>query len=145
MSVCEKGARPPSVENGARRPRKIAKNIQIFTKWSSVGAFGTSPIPKCTVFKTLRCRYRDIAPKPLKLGFKSDFVDHFSRIFSKNLALWIQNRHGHIFGDVYFVRFLRIQLYKITRKLLQNVFCRDSCIFSLWTKSFRGNQNLDPI
>ena len=48
-------------------------------------------------------------------------------------VLWrIQNRHCHLwwsYGDVYFVRFLRIQLYKITRKLLQNVFCIDSAHF----------------
>ena len=40
-----------------------------------------------------------------------------------------------LYGRVDFVRFLRIQHYKISRKLLQNVFCIDSAhFFSLWTK-----------
>ena len=46
------------------------------------------------------------------------------------------------FGDVYFVRFLRIQLYKITRKLLQNVFCRDSCTFFAMDKKFPRRSKL---
>ena len=45
-------------------------------------------------------------------------------------------------GDVYFVRFLRIQLYKITRKLLQNVFCRDSCTFFAMDKKFPWRSKL---
>ena len=46
------------------------------------------------------------------------------------------------YGDVYFVRFLRIQLYKITRKLLQNVFCRDSCTFFAMDKKFPWRSKL---
>merc|ERR1711953_959214 len=45
-------------------------------------------------------------------------------------------------GGVYFVRFLRIQLYKITRKLLQNVFCRDSCTFFAMDKKFPWRSKL---
>ena len=47
-----------------------------------------------------------------------------------------------LYGDVYFVRFLRIQLYKITRKLLQNVFCRDSCTFFAMDKKFPWRSKL---
>ena len=46
------------------------------------------------------------------------------------------------YGDVYIVRFLRIQLYKITRKLLQNVFCRDSCTFFAMDKKFPWRSKL---
>ena len=45
-------------------------------------------------------------------------------------------------GDVYFVRFLRIQLYKITRKLLQNAFCGDSCTFFDMGKKFPWRSKL---
>ena len=50
VSFCYRKARNDQ-KNGARRPRKIPKNIKIFTKRSSVGALGTSLIPKCTVLK----------------------------------------------------------------------------------------------
>ena len=56
---------------------KFQKTPKIFIKRSSVGHFGTSPTPKCTVFKALFENDRDIAPKPLKWRFKNDFADHF--------------------------------------------------------------------
>ena len=45
---------------------KIKKNVKIGLKRVAVGAFWTSPIPKCTEKQDLQPRYRDIAPKPLK-------------------------------------------------------------------------------
>ena len=51
---------------GTIGPLLMVNNTQIYIKRSSVGHFGTSPIPKCTVFKALHARDRDIAPKPLK-------------------------------------------------------------------------------
>ena len=45
---------------------QMVKNTKIFTKWSSIQHFEMSPIPKCTVFKTLHESDRVIAPKPLK-------------------------------------------------------------------------------
>ena len=49
---------PPTEEN--------SKKNQIGLKRLAVGAFWTSPIPKCTEKQDLQPRYRDIAPKPLK-------------------------------------------------------------------------------
>ena len=45
---------------------QMVKNTKIFTKWSSIQHFEMSPIPKCTVFKTLHESDRVIASKPLK-------------------------------------------------------------------------------
>ena len=45
---------------------QMVKNTKTFTKWSSIQHFEMSPIPKCTVFKTLHESDRVIAPKPLK-------------------------------------------------------------------------------
>ena len=45
---------------------QMVKNTKIFTKWSSIQHFEMSPIPKCTVFKTLHESDRVIAPNPLK-------------------------------------------------------------------------------
>ena len=45
---------------------KIKKNVKIGLKWLPVGAFWTSPIPKCTEKQDLQPRNGDIAPKPLK-------------------------------------------------------------------------------
>jgi len=73
-------------KKGADRQRKMAKNTKVRTKRSSVGHFETSPIPKCTVFKTVHARYRDIAPKPIKWWFKNDFADHFFPIFFQNFG-----------------------------------------------------------
>ena len=53
-------------KKGTRRVKKIAKNIKIGLKRVAVGAFGTSPGPKCTEKQDLQPRNRDIAPKPLK-------------------------------------------------------------------------------
>ena len=53
-------------KKGTRRVKKIAKNIKIGLKRVPVGAFGTSPGPKCTEKQDLQPRNRDIAPKPLK-------------------------------------------------------------------------------
>ena len=60
---------------------EINKNVKIGLKRVAVGAFGTSPGPKCTEKQDLQPRHGDIAPKPLKWGFKSDFFDRFFRIF----------------------------------------------------------------
>ena len=45
---------------------KMEKNVKIGLKRVAVGAFWTSPIPKCTEKQDLQPRYRDIAPNPLK-------------------------------------------------------------------------------
>ena len=67
-------------------------------------------------------------------GGGGSFGDFFN---SKNKSIFKQALLGQEEnGDVYFVRFLRIQHYKITRKLLQNVFCRDSCTFFAMDKKF---------
>ena len=70
-------------KKGTRRPTEIAKNTKLFIKRSSIGHFGTSPIPKCTVFKTLQRRDRDVAPKPIKWSFKNDFADRYFCFFQK--------------------------------------------------------------
>ena len=49
-----------------RQRRKMVKNIKIGLKRVAVGAFGTSPGPKCTEKQDLQPRNGDIAPKPLK-------------------------------------------------------------------------------
>ena len=53
-------------KKGTRQPKKSVKNIKIGLKRLAVGAFWTSPIPKCTEKQDLHARYRDIAPKPIK-------------------------------------------------------------------------------
>ena len=53
-------------KKGTRRVKKIAKNTQIGLKRVAVGAFWTSPGPKCTEKQDLQPRNGDIAPKPLK-------------------------------------------------------------------------------
>ena len=45
---------------------EIKKNVKIGLKRVAVGAFGTSPGPKCTEKQDLQPRNGDIAPKPLK-------------------------------------------------------------------------------
>ena len=50
----------------SRQPNKIVKNVKIGLKRLAVGAFWTSPIPKCTEKQNLQPRNGDIAPKPLK-------------------------------------------------------------------------------
>ena len=49
---------------------QMVKNTKIFTKWSSIQHFEMSPIPKCTVFKTLHECDRVIAPKPFSSGWR---------------------------------------------------------------------------
>ena len=61
---------------------------------------------------------------------------------SLSLSLFLFLTLSLFYGDVYFVRFLRIQHYKITRKLLQNVFCRDSCTFFAMDKKFPWRSKL---
>ena len=46
--------------------QKSYKNTKIGLKRVAVGAFWTSPIPKCTEKQDLQPRNGDIAPKPLK-------------------------------------------------------------------------------
>ena len=61
----------------------------------------------------------------------SNICKHFPTVFDDtyhHISLYFLHFRKK-YGDVYFVRFLRIQLYKIIQKLLQNVFCRDSCTF----------------
>ena len=53
-------------KKGTRRMKKIAKNTKIGLKRVPVGAFWTSPGPKCTEKQDLQPRNGDIAPKPLK-------------------------------------------------------------------------------
>ena len=84
-------------KKGTRQPKKIAKNIKIGVKRLAVGAFWTSPGPKCTEKQDLQPRNRDIAPKPLKWRFKKDFmVKKFSKKNQKISPMRIQNRHCHI-------------------------------------------------
>ena len=61
-------------KKGTRRPTEMAKNTQIFIKRSSVGHFGLVTSKKYAVFKALFESDRVIAPKPLKLRHKSDFL-----------------------------------------------------------------------
>ena len=60
-----------------------------------------------------------------------------------NSQLAIPNSHLAIpNGRVYFVRFLRIQHYKTTWKLLQNVFCIDSAHFFRYGQKFPWRSKL---
>ena len=51
---------PKKAPAATRQPRKIVKNTKIGLKWVAVGAFGTSPIPTCTVFRAWFAHYRQI-------------------------------------------------------------------------------------
>ena len=89
-------SREPVVHSnkGSIAPLQMTKNTKIFIKRSSAGHFGTSPISKCIVFKTLHALDRDIAPKPLKWRFNSDLADlfffsHFFIPINKiEMAMW---------------------------------------------------------
>ena len=68
--------------------KKIAKNIKIGLKRVAVGAFWTSPIPKCTEKQDLQPRYRDIAPKPLKWGLRAILRSiFFERAFERFVGI----------------------------------------------------------
>ena len=83
-------------------PKKLQKNTQIVTKWSSMGRNRTSTLPKWSEKQDLQESDRVFAPKPQKWGFKKDFVDRFFR----NFWAYKQNRKGHmaaVFGWLLFV------------------------------------------
>ena len=69
-----------------RRLKKIAKNIKIGLKRVPVGAFGTSPGPKCTEKQDLQPHNGDIAPKPLKLSFNKYFRVKIKKKKSQKIA-----------------------------------------------------------
>ena len=73
----------------AANRKKRSKNTKIGLKRVAVGAFWTSPIPKCTEKQDLQPRNGDIAPKPLKWRFKNDFrVNFFLKIFRKKSSIF---------------------------------------------------------
>ena len=47
-------------------PLQMVKNVEIGLKRVAIGAFGTSPIPKCTIFRDLHAHYRQMLPGPQK-------------------------------------------------------------------------------
>ena len=81
--------------------------------------------------------------------FLSSFLSTFFHCFFLSFCLLfpfsgdrMKLRKPETKGDVDFVRFLRIQLYKSTRKLLQNVFCKGSCTFFAMDKKFPWRSKL---
>ena len=67
-------------------PKKRQKNTKIVTKWSSMGRNRTATLPKWSEKQDLQESDRVIAPKPLKWGFKNDFVDRFFSQFFQKIA-----------------------------------------------------------
>ena len=68
--------------------------------------------PKWPVFKALFENDRDIAPKPLKWRFKSDFTDQFFRIFfkthfKKNEKTYQKHWFFHIFWRRFWAKILK--------------------------------------
>ena len=77
---------------GNRPTEENCEKQQIGLKWVAVGAFGTSPMPKCTVFRTWYAHYHKILLGPQKWRLKSDFSVNFRSnifgIFLGNKIIW---------------------------------------------------------